>query len=96
MGEGTVGCCLVVPVGIVADDTRLVGLLTQALDQIAAETGTVGWRLQGTPTVFIMSPEHAVAFGLDVTLPEAPAPGDYLAVVVTVDAVDELDALLTR
>jgi hypothetical protein len=44
--------------------------------------------------VFILSPEHAVAFGLDVTLPEDP--GDYLAVVPTVDAVDELDAQLAR
>ena len=94
MGEGTVRCCQIVPVEIVTDDDRLGGLLTEAGDQIVAETGTVGWRLQVTPTVFILSPEHAVAFGLDVTLPEDP--GDYLAVVVTVDAVDELDALLAR
>ena len=49
MGEGTVRCCLIVPVEIVTDDDRLGGLLTEALDQIVAETGTVGWRLQGTP-----------------------------------------------
>ena len=53
-----------------------------------------GWRLQGEPTVFIVRPQHAAALGLDVTLPEAP--GEYLAVVVSVDAVDELDVLLAR
>lgn len=77
-----------------ADGPRLWELLTEALDQVAAGARAEGWRLQGEPTAFIVQPQLAAAFGLEITLPEDS--GDYLAVVVTVDAVDELDALLAR
>jgi hypothetical protein len=94
IADASVRCCLIVPAEIVADDHRLCELLTDALDQAAAGARAEGWRLQGEPAVFIVQPEHTAAFGLEVTLPEDA--GDYLAVVVTVDAVDELDTLLAR
>jgi hypothetical protein len=60
----------------------------------AAGARAEGWRLQGEPVLFIIQPEHAAAFGLEIPVPEEP--GDYLAIVITVGAVDELGALLTR
>jgi hypothetical protein len=92
MADASVRCCLLVPAAIVADDHGLCELLTEALDQAATEARAEGWRLQGEPVLYIVQPQLAVAFGLEVTLPEDA--GDYLAIVVTVDAVDELDALL--
>jgi hypothetical protein len=42
----------------------------------------------------ILQPHHAVAFGLRVDPPEEP--GDFLVVVLSVAAADELDAMLAR
>jgi hypothetical protein len=94
MADASVRYCLIVPTEIVADDHRLCELLTEALDQAAAGARAEGWRLRGEPACFIVQAHLAGIFGLQVTMPEAP--GDYLAVVLTVDAVDELDALLAR
>jgi hypothetical protein len=54
MAEGTVRCCLLVPVEIVADQARPCDPLTEALDRVAEETRAVGWRLQGDPAVIIL------------------------------------------
>jgi hypothetical protein len=83
-----------VPARLVTDDARLQDVLTQALDQLAAHARASGWRLLGAPAAYIFQLDQAASLGLDVPLPEDP--GDYLAVVLTVDAVDELDAQLAR
>jgi hypothetical protein len=92
MADASVRCCLLVPAAIVADGHRLCELLTETLDQAAAGARAEGWRLQGEPVLYIIQPQHAAAFGLEVTVPEDA--GDYLAIVITVDAVDELDAMV--
>jgi hypothetical protein len=91
---GTMRAVFGIPARLVTDEARLQDLLTQALDQLAAHARASGWRLRGAPTAFIFQPDHAAALGLDIPLPEDP--DDYLALVLTVDAVDELDAQLTR
>ena len=84
-----------VPARLVTDDARLHELLTQALDQLAALARASDWRLQGAPTAFIFQPDHAAAaLGLDIPLPEDP--DDYMALILSVDAVNELDAQLAR
>jgi len=83
-----------VPARLVTDDAHLHQLLTQALDQLAAHARASGWRLQGAPSPFIFQPDHAAALGLDIPLPEDP--DDCMALILSVDAVDELDAQLAR
>jgi hypothetical protein len=94
MADASVRCCLLVPAAIVADGHRMCELLTESLDQAAAAAKAEGWRLQGEPVLYIVRPEHAAAFRLEVTVPEDA--GNYLAIVITVDAVDELAAMVAR
>jgi hypothetical protein len=94
MADAIVRCCLLVPAEIVADDHRLCELLTETLDQAAAGARAEGWRLQGEPNLYIVQPQLAAVFGLEIKVPEGA--GEYLAIIITVDAVDELGALLTR
>jgi hypothetical protein len=91
---GTMRSVFAVPARLVTDDARLHELLAQALDRLAALARASGWRLQGAPTAFIFQPDHAAALGLDIPLPEDP--DDYMALILSVDAVNELDAQLAR
>ena len=92
MGSMRVAFC--VPARLVTDEARLQGVLTQALDQLAAHARACGWQLHGSPSAFIFQPEHAAALRFDVPVPDDP--GDFLTVVLNVDAVDELAALHAR
>ena len=61
-----------VPARLVTDDARLLELLTQALDQLAAHARASAWLLQGAPSAFIFQPDHAAALGLYIPLPRTP------------------------
>jgi hypothetical protein len=84
----------VVPARLVTEDARLHELLTQALDQLPAHARASAWRVQGRRPRFIFQPDHTAALGLDIPLPEDS--DDYMALILSVDAVDELDAQLAR